>query len=323
MSTPSNRQTRAQKRATSNNNVADEQSKVAKLNVGCNNNNDLGGGVGDGGVGEEEGGGVRPTSQQMEQLQKIAERAFRSKHNESESTQATQVFENLSKKWGLTTEEKNAIWHELEQRYPELDRRMALKRMGRLLREYWQQRKAILQELQKWKPWSEEKADIGAVKLTERVDLRAAKYLLSLKEDEFKTLYLDRAKKKAEATAQRKKDGTVKEVKQKEIYKIIESDRKLVREMCIDFIKGKGCVQRPYHFKAPKTFGRRFARGLQGVWAAFKCALVNAHIYCPFRGWVHDGTLCTDFDMKNAHPTILLWVCTALSIECSKLRHYV
>eukprot|EP00966_Prymnesium_polylepis_P117115 2706200-Prymnesium_polylepis.1 len=84
----------------------------------------------------------------MEQLQKIAERAFRSKHNESESTQATQVFENLSKKWGLTTEEKNAIWHELEQRYPELDRRMALKRMGRLLREYWQQRKAILQELQ-------------------------------------------------------------------------------------------------------------------------------------------------------------------------------
>ena len=57
MSTPSNRQTRAQKRATSNNNVADEQSKVAKLNVGCNNDNDLGSGVGDGGVGEEEGGG--------------------------------------------------------------------------------------------------------------------------------------------------------------------------------------------------------------------------------------------------------------------------
>ena len=49
-------------------------------------------------------------------------------------------------------------------------------------------------------------------------------------------------KKKAEETAQRKKDGTIKEVKQKEIYKIIESDRKLLREMCIDFIKGKGSL---------------------------------------------------------------------------------
>ena len=132
-------------------------------------------------------------------MRKVAERAFRSKHDESEATQATQIFDSLSKKWGLTTEVKNDMWRELEERYPELDRRKALKRMGRLLRQCWQRRKAILQELQKWKPWSEEKVDIGAVKLTERVDLRAAKYVLSLKEDEFKTLYLERAKKKAEA----------------------------------------------------------------------------------------------------------------------------
>ena len=335
MPTPTKSRTRSQKRSAPKDVDEGEPSKVTKSanslefckgeRAECDNNQQ-GTGAGDGGGGEEGGAGVgsrRPTEQQMIQLRKVAERAFRSKHNESEATQATQIFGSLSKKWGLTTEVKNDMWRELEERYPELDRRKALKRMGRLLRQYWQRRKAILQELQKWEPWSEEKVDIGAVKLTERVDLRAAKYVLSLKEDEFKTLYLERAKKKAEVTAQRKKDGTIKEVKQKEIYKIIEADRKFMREMCIDFIKGRGCVQRPYNFKAPKTFGRRFARGLQGVWAAFKCALVNAHVYCPLRGWVHDGTLCTDFDMKNAHPTILLWVCTALGIECSKLRHYV
>jgi hypothetical protein len=294
MPTSAKYRTRSEKRSAPEDITESEPSKVTKsANIlefckgegaesdNDNNDNKKKTGAGDGGGGEEGGVGVgshRPTVQQMNQLRKVAERAFRSKHNESEATQATQIFDNLSEKWGLATEEKNTIWRELNERYPELDRRKALKRMGRLLRQYWQRRKAVLQELQKWKPWSEEKVDIGAVKLTERVDLCSAKYLLSLTEDDFKTLYLEKAKKKAEKTAQRKKDGTIKEVKQKETYKIIESDRKHLREMCIDFIRGKGCVQRPYHFVAPKTFGRRYTRGLQGVWAAFKCALVNAHI---------------------------------------------
>ena len=32
---------------------------------------------------------------------------------------------------------------------------------------------------------------------------------------------------------------------------------------------------------------------------------------------------CSDFDMVNAHPVILLWVCDSLKIRCPKLRHYV
>ena len=98
-------------------------------------------------------------------------------------------------------------------------------------------------------------------KLTEHVDLRAAKYLLSLKEDEFKNLYLERAKKKAEG---RPKRGA-KPPKEKDVEHLVRSDRRHIRQMSTEFIKGKGSVQRKYSFKAPKAFGRRFTRGLQGV----------------------------------------------------------
>ena len=181
--------------------------------------------------------------------------------------------------------------------------------MGRLLREHVRRHKAVNEELKKWKQHSEEKIDLGCVKLEEHVDLRAAKYLLSLKADEFKTLYFERAKNKAEERSKRKKDGSTREVKEKDIDQLVASDRKYIREMCIEFIKGKGHVQRKYAFKAPKTFGRRFTRGLQGIWGAFKCILTEGK--------------CTDFDMVNAHPVILLWVCSSLGIECCKLRHYV
>ena len=249
------------------------------------------------------------SEQKVERLRAIAERAFRSKHNEKEASHALKIFDRLCDSWGATTETKNVLWHELEERYPELDRHKALRRMGRLLREYLQRCKAIARELQKWKPWSEEKLDVGPIKLIEHVDLRAAKYLLSLKAHDFKTLYLARAKKKAEEQAKRKKDGSTKAVREKTIDQLVASDRKHIREICIEFIKGRGRVQRNYAFKAPKTFGRRFARGLQGIWGAFKCLLTKG--------------VCSDFDMVNAHPAILLWVCTTLGIECSKLRHYV
>ena len=248
-------------------------------------------------------------AEKFDRLRAIAERAFRSKHNEEEACHAMKIFEKLCDSWGVTTEQKKGIWRELEERYPELDRRKALKRMARLLREYLCRHKSVAQELQKWEPWSENKLNIGAVKLIEHVDLRAAKYLLSLKKDDFKALYFERAKKKAEEKSKRKKDGSTKEVKEKEIDQLVESEQKHVRNMCIEFIKGKGQAQRNYSFKLPKTFGRRFTHGLQGVWGAFKCILTQGR--------------CTDFDMVNAHPVILLWLCTLLGIECSKLRHYV
>ena len=245
----------------------------------------------------------------IDRLRAIAERAFRSKHNEEEAAHALKIFDKLCDSWGVTTEHKNTLWREVEQRYPDLDRRKALKRMSRLLREYVWRHDAVCKELKKWKRFSDEKIDLGCIKLVEHVDLRAAKYLLSLKPDEFKTLYFERAQKKAEEQSKRKKDGSAKDVKEKDVDQLVASDREYIREMCIEFIKGRGRVQRKYAFKAPKAFGRRFTRGLQGIWGAFKCILTEGQ--------------CTDFDMVNAHPVVLLWVCTTLGIECSKLRHYV
>ena len=65
---------------------------------------------------------------------------------------------------------------------------------------------------------------------------RAAKYLLSLKADEFKTLYFERAKNKAEERSKRKKDGSTREVKEKDIDQLVASDRKYIREMCIELL---------------------------------------------------------------------------------------
>ena len=259
------------------------------------------------------------TPEKLDRLRLVAERAFRSKHNETEAEQALKIFDKLCNTWDVSAEERNAIWRELEGRYPELDRRKALKRMGRLLREYVRRHKATAEWLE-WKPWSEEKLEPGVMKLVEHADLRACKYLLSLKPDEFKSLYLERAKIKAQETS-RKKDGSPKEVKEKDVDKLVAADMQYIREMCVDFIKGKGIVQRKYTFKAPKTFGRRFTRGLQGVWGAFKCVLTQGRPLMP--GLLDMPALCTDFDQENAHPVILLWVCSNLGIECSKLRHYV
>ena len=89
------------------------------------------------------------SSSKLDRLRSIAERAFRSKHNEEESGHALKIFDKLCESWGVTVEEKNSIWRELERRYPELDRRKALKRMGRLLREYVRRQMAVGEELKK------------------------------------------------------------------------------------------------------------------------------------------------------------------------------
>ena len=229
----------------------------------------------------------------IDRLRAIAERAFRSKHNEEEAAHALNIFDKLCDSWGVTTEHKITLWREVEQRYPDLDRRKALKRMSRLLREYVWRHDAVCKELEKWKRFSDEKIDLGCIKLVEHVDLRAAKYLLSLKPDEFKTLYFERAQKKEEERSKRKKDGSAKDVKEKDVDQLVASDRKYICEMCIEFIKGRGRVHRNYAFKAPKAFGRRFTRGLQGIWGAFKCILTEGQ--------------CTDFDMVNAHPVVFLY----------------
>ena len=69
-------------------------------------------------------------------------------------------------------------------------------------------------------------------------------------------------------------------------------------------------VERTYRFARGKDFGRLYCpKGLQLVWSAFRGALCNG--------------LMTDIDMKNAHPTILLWLCETMNIACPKLFEYV
>ena len=158
-----------------------------------------------------------------------------------------------------------------------------------------------------WKPRTVDKLDLGCVTLTECGDLCAAKYLLSLSKDQFKALMLERAKLKAKKTAvaRGKKDGTEKDAKAE-----LKAERQRVQKICMELIKGKGFAKVSYSFCAPKSFGRRFARGgQQGVWGPFSCALMSGK--------------CSDFDMVNAHPVILLWVCDSLKIRCPKLRYYV
>ena len=130
----------------------------------------------------------------IDRLRSVAERAFQTRENGEEADHALKIFDRLCASWGVEEEAKEGIWGDLRDRCPELDRRRLLRRMGRLLRKHVEQRAPVDEELQKWRPWSEEPLESGDAKLTEHVDLRAAKYLLSLKEDEFKNLYLERAK---------------------------------------------------------------------------------------------------------------------------------
>ena len=154
-------------------------------------------------------------------------------------------------------------------------RSKALKKIGQLLY-------AVGKQLKLWKPWStDERIDLGIVKLVEHVDLRVAKYILSLKPGEFKTLYFERAKQKELERSKRKKDASTKVVNEKVVDQLVLTDRKIIRELCTDFIKGQGFIERTYLFKAPKTVGRRFTRGLQGIWGAFKCALAEG-LYTDF-----------------------------------------
>lgn len=253
---------------------------------------------------------VPMTPARLERLRGVAELAYRTKYNEAEAVHAMQIFERLCCKWCVDAEIADAIWRDLEERSPELKAGHLLRRMAKLLRKHLDLRRKVKEELRHWKPFAEQQIDLGAVALVERVDRKAAKYLLSLDEDDFTELYQAKAKKRAAEGAVKRKKGGTKEPDEKEVLQLLHSDRKRLRHILVEFLRGKGAVKRKYNFKSPKTFGRRFAHGgLQGVWGAFRCVLANGQ--------------CTDFDMKNAHPTLLLWVCDTLRIDCPKLRHYV
>lgn len=96
-----------------------------------------------------------------------------------------------------------------------------------------------------------------------------------------------------------------------------EKDRKdyfrQFKDYLKNMLKSKGIMKRLYkHTDATPVGegGRMFCGGsIQGMAR-------------DFRGFLCNG-ITTDIDMKNAHPTILLWLCNKYSIECPQLREYV
>lgn len=78
-------------------------------------------------------------------------------------------------------------------------------------------------------------------------------------------------------------------------------------------IASKGEMKRLYKYPdaIPNEAGGRLYSGgsIQGL-------------ACPIRGYLVNG-LCTDIDMKNAHPTILLYICNKHNIPAPHLEKYV
>ena len=78
-------------------------------------------------------------------------------------------------------------------------------------------------------------------------------------------------------------------------------------------VAAKGEMKRLYKYTdaTPNDVGGRLYSGgsIQGV-------------PCPIRGYLLDGN-CTDIDMKNAHPTILLYICNKHNILAPCLEKYV
>lgn len=127
------------------------------------------------------------------------------------------------------------------------------------------------------------------MELIERTDLRATYYLASLH------------KSVATEIFKRRKDGDSIDAKYNRLQNFIK-----------EVIKSNGVVSRTYtyaHGTVPEFGGRLFSgNGIQGQPR-------------EFRGLLMKHT--TDIDMKNAHPTILRYLCAQRGIRCPQLNDYV
>lgn len=80
---------------------------------------------------------------------------------------------------------------------------------------------------------------------------------------------------------------------------------------CKKLIKNNYCIKMDYKPSTNTPKGRLFSEGasLQNIWKKFRGILCNG--------------LYIDIDMKNAHPTILLYICKNNNIKCDNLQQYV
>lgn len=96
-----------------------------------------------------------------------------------------------------------------------------------------------------------------------------------------------------------------------------EQDRRTTfnetHKMCDEVIRAKGTITRTYHYSLSTPSG------------------IEGRLFCPgsmqtvpreIRGLAMRG-ISTDIDMKNAHPTILRYICFLSNIECPQLEYYI
>ena len=96
-----------------------------------------------------------------------------------------------------------------------------------------------------------------------------------------------------------------------------EEDRRkqynIMKEYCRTNIKTRGETKRIYSYtlKTPLDVGGRLYSGssIQGLSS-------------KIRGFLF-GDITTDIDMKNAHPTILQYLCNLNDIKCPNLTYYI
>jgi phage/plasmid-associated DNA primase len=96
-----------------------------------------------------------------------------------------------------------------------------------------------------------------------------------------------------------------------------EAERKvlfdMIKKYCKEVIRSKGQVTRIYHHSLQSPFG--LGGRLFGVTSIQSCPKV-------IRGFLMKHT--TDIDMKNAHPTILLWLCKKHAVKkYAELEYYI
>ena len=129
--------------------------------------------------------------------------------------------------------------------------------------------------------------------LKEKVNSDANAWLLSMAKERFKEEHCRGSSK-------------FRSMSTEQISKEVEAAFKMFKKKLIGM---RNQETRRYAHASGKDFGRIYAAGLQGL---KKC----------FRGVLCTG-LMTDIDMANAHPTLLLFICDTLGIDCPKLREYV
>jgi hypothetical protein len=157
--------------------------------------------------------------------------------------------------------------------------------------------------------WSQEKVKCPAVYETvEHCSVRAARWIKA------KYTFSAYASVKYDRTLEKMQEKSGKKtISEQKVNKQLALDLSLIKKLCGEIACAGGRIKRRYTFR--DTTGRRFSDGgVQNAWGSLRTVLVNGR---------EKDVQTYDYDMKNAHPTILLHVCQTNSIDCVCLKNLV